>query len=92
MEDNPNSRALALNALGSHPAWPLYIARFNEVVANEIDAVIFDPKTTDEIRRSLVLARKLLVTGYTPEKMRQSMLVVAETQIIRADNERAARR
>lgn len=82
---NPKSRELALLALGSTPGWPIYCARFGEIIAKEIDAKIFDLKTTDEDRRTLVAARELLTTRYTPEKIRETMLSVARNEVARLD-------
>lgn len=86
MNDNPSIRALALNSLGANPGWAVYCARFDDLVAKRINAVIFDTKTTDEERRTLVAARALLTDSYAPEKMRMAMIVVAEGEINRAEN------
>lgn len=93
MEDNtltnPKSRQMALNAIGSHPGWPIYCDRFEQLIKANIDAKIFDLKTSDEDRRTLVAARELLATNYTPEKIRQSLLVVAESDVRRMENARS---
>lgn len=80
------SAKLALDSLGGHPGWPLYCARFEEIRAKEIDAKIFDLATSDEDRRTLVSARKLLSESYAPEKMRTYMLTALKTEITRGDN------
>ena len=85
---NPHSRRLALNGLGSHPAWQVYCERFDEIVRKEIEANIFDLATSCEDRRTFVAARKLLVDGFAPERMRVSMLSAAENEIVRAERER----
>jgi hypothetical protein len=79
----PRSAKLALDSLGGHPGWPIYCERFDQIVQREIDAKIFDPKSTDEERRTLVAARILLVGTYLPSKMRESMLAALRTEIQR---------
>ncbi len=89
MEDNtqtnPKSRMLALQSLEGHPGWPVYCARVAERVKKQIDDKVFDPKTSDEDRRTLVGARKLLMDEFTPEKMRQSMIAQAKTEVIKIE-------
>lgn len=82
---DPRSAKLALDSLGGNPGWPIYCDRFEEIVRKQIEAKIFDLKTSDEERRTLVAARQLLVENYTPEKMRESMLAAARTEIARLD-------
>ena len=82
---DPRSTKYALEALGGHPGWQMFCARSMEMVRLQMDAKIFDPATSDEERRSLVLARRLHVDQFTPEKLRESMLTQARTEITRAD-------
>lgn len=89
---NPKLRALALNGLASSLGWGIYCERFQEIIRMEIEAEVWKPETTDERRRTLVAARKVLCDTYLPEKIRKTLLVSAETEIARQDREREARR
>jgi len=84
-DENPKLRALALNALGSSSGWGIFCRRFDEIVAKEFDEKIFDPAIPETERTILVRARKVVCDSYTPEKMRQTMLVVANNEIGRAE-------
>ena len=84
---NPRSDKLALDSLGGHPGWPLYCDRFNLILQKDIEARIFDPKTSDEECRTLRAARKMLVDSYSPDKMRESMLTALRTEITRQDSQ-----
>jgi hypothetical protein len=90
MEDNtltnPKSRQMSLQSLGGHPGWPVYCARFSEIIQKQIEAKIFDTKTPDDERRTLVAARKMLTEAYTPDKMRESMIAQATTEVMRLEN------
>jgi hypothetical protein len=77
----PEARRNAFIALEEHPGWKLYCARQAEIVASQIDARIFDPKTTDEERRTLVEARPLLMGANAPEQVRKGMVTICETQM-----------
>ncbi len=77
----PESIVLSLQSLNGNSGWKAYCDRVQEVLEKEIDAKIFDPATPDDECRVLRRARKLLVDSYAPEKMRQGMVTVLETQI-----------
>lgn len=80
---HPTAAKNALDSLAAHPGWELYKARVDELVKLEIEAKIFDPKTSDQERRDLVNARLLLVNGYAPEKIRQSLYAKFKTEVIK---------
>jgi hypothetical protein len=92
MEDNtqtnPKSRLMALNALESSPGWPVFCERVSQIVAVEIDVKVWDIKTTDEERRNLVNARKLLTESFSPQKMLGSMQAAARTEVERVEQAR----
>lgn len=82
MENNPNpkSRALALESLITSPGWPVYCSRFDAIVKEELEAKIFDSKTSPEEREKMVKAREFLVKDYTPGKMAERILGVARRE------------
>jgi hypothetical protein len=73
----------ALHLLEGHPGWRLYCDRFDEIVRKEVDEKIFDTLTSDEDRRTLVAARKLLTESRAPEKMRKAMITATEIAMAR---------
>ncbi len=80
---HPTSAKNALDSLAAHPGWELYKARVDELVRNDIEAKIFDPKTPDQERRDLVNARLLLVNAYAPERIRQALYAKFNTEVIK---------
>ena len=85
MAENPNpvhprNRELALSSLRLNPGWQVYCDRFAKVLENEIEAKVWDLKTSDEDRKTLVAARKLLVDSYAPEKMIEAMITQASNE------------
>lgn len=79
----PQAQNEALHLLENHPGWRLYCARFDELVRKEVDEKIFDTKTSDEDRRTLVAARQLLVNSRAPEQQRKAMITATESAIAR---------
>lgn len=77
----PEARLSALLGLESHPGWPLFCERMKDIVANQIDAKIFDVNTSDEERRTLVAARPLLIGPNAPEQVRKALAAVCESEI-----------
>jgi hypothetical protein len=80
---HPQSSKNALESLAGQPGWQLYCERVSDIVAREIDAKIFDRKTSDQERRDLVNARALLVESYSPEKIRQGMVARYQGELIK---------
>lgn len=82
---NPKLRGMALNALGSSLGWGIICERFQDIIRKEIEDEVWKLETTDERRRTLVAARKVLCEHYTPEKIRTTLLVTAENETRRQD-------
>lgn len=85
---HPEVAALVLRSLGGNSGWEVYCKRFDDIVKNEIEAKIFDPKTPEGERLALIHARRLLVDSYAPEKIRASLLVTATKEAERATSSR----
>lgn len=79
-ELSPNLRLAALHSLTSHPGWQLYCERAQDLLEKEVDKKIFDSATPPAEREILVRAREFLVEHCIPEKVRASMIGVADSE------------
>lgn len=82
---SPKQRALALQSLTLNPGWQFYVARHEAIVKQQLEAKVWDMATTDEERRVLVAARKLLVESYAPGKLVEAALTQALTEARQAE-------
>jgi len=80
---HPVTAKNALESLAGQTGWDMYCARVDELVEIEINAKIFDSRTSDQERRDLVNARLLLVRHYSPERIRQSLMAKFNSEIIK---------
>lgn len=80
INDHPRSRELALSSLRLNPGWSVYCDRFAKILETQIEAKVWDLKTSDEERRALVAARKLLTDSHAPEKLIESMITQANSE------------
>lgn len=85
---NPQQRALALQSLTLNPGWQFYVARHEAIVKQQLEAKVWDTATTDEERRVLVAARKLLVDSFSPGKLVEAALTQALTEARQAEKSR----
>ncbi|HEX2099181.1 MAG TPA: hypothetical protein VHF69_00875 [Candidatus Synoicihabitans sp.] len=77
-------RVRLLLALETHPGFHFFVERHAQILAQDIDAAIFDTKTSDEDCRLLREVRKRMVDQYAPEKILQKLIVSTQGERDRA--------
>lgn len=73
-------RAVLLRSLEANAGFIFYCEQLAEKMTREIDAKVWDTKTTDEEARILRETRKRLTGGFSPEKIVKSLIAAAEQE------------